>query len=232
MCAGVRTWGAMTCRRQKRVCGCKALVRNDTSPPCHCEERSDVAIRVPAENAKKKQHLRRIRRRLRICPGSASLQCEHAASFCMSLRGAKRRGNPHLLRQHEMKSNTLGESEKHDEFALSTTDLPGSSAGMRIATPVCALVRNDRLGRCVRICPNSSQLARLLCGENGLPRRGAAAPLLAMTCRGRVSVRGCKDVVRNDRLGRCVRICLNSSQLVRYPCGVTDCHTSVRTGSQ
>ena len=61
----------------------------------------------------------------------------------LSLRGAKRRGNPHLLRQHEMKSNTLGESEKHDEFALSTTDLPGFSAGTRIATPVCALARND-----------------------------------------------------------------------------------------
>ena len=62
----------------------------------------------------------------------------------------------------------------------------------------------------------------------GLPRRGAAAPLLAMTCRGRVSVRGCKDVVRNDRLGRCVRICPNSSQLARHFCGDADCHVAGR----
>ena len=69
----------------------------------------------------------------------------HLPTFCMSLRGAKRRGNPYSLQYHKTKRNTLGKYEKHDEFALSTTDLPGSSAGMRIATPVCALVRNDML---------------------------------------------------------------------------------------
>ena len=61
----------------------------------------------------------------------------------MSLRGAKRRGNPFLLRQHITKSNTLGEYEKHYEFARTAVSLPGFSAGKRIATPVCALVRND-----------------------------------------------------------------------------------------
>ena len=103
-------WLAMTCRRQKGVCGCKdavrkvrgnmpgvsgckALVRNDTSPPV-------------------------------IARSEATWQSV-------------------LLRQHEMKSNTLGEYEKCYEFALSITDWQSFSARTRIAAPVCALVRND-----------------------------------------------------------------------------------------
>ena len=124
------------------------------------------------------------------------------------------------------------------EFARSSASLPSFPAGMRIATPVCALVRNDmqKAGTCARvqgrgarkvcrrqgvstgartsptviarsgatwqsvllavpqnekehfgqirkaqrICPNSSQLARLLCGENGLPHQ--CAHWFAMTC--------------------------------------------------
>ena len=61
----------------------------------------------------------------------------------LSLRGAKRRGNPYSLRQRKTKSSTLGESEKRYEFALRITNLQSFSAGTRIATPVCALVRND-----------------------------------------------------------------------------------------
>ena len=96
---------------------------------CHCEERSDVAIRIPAEEAKSKRHLGRIRRRLRACLVVRPCKRGHAASFCMSLRGAKRRGNPYSLQYHKTKRNTLGKYEKHNEFALSTTDLPGFSAG-------------------------------------------------------------------------------------------------------
>ena len=64
-------WFAMTCRRQRRVCGCKAVVPGkptrrlqvchwagvlanvDTRQisACHCEERSDVAIRIPCGRA-------------------------------------------------------------------------------------------------------------------------------------------------------------------------------------
>ena len=44
--------------------------------------------------------------------GSAQVLCGQAAGFCMSLRGAKRRGNPFLLRQHITKSNTLGKYGK------------------------------------------------------------------------------------------------------------------------
>ena len=43
------------------------------------------------------------------------------------------------------RSNTLGEYEKHYEFARTAVSLPGISAGTRIATPVCALARNDML---------------------------------------------------------------------------------------
>ena len=52
-------------------------------------------------------------------------------------------------------SSTLGESEKCYEFALRITNLQSFSAGKRIATPVCALVRNDmqKEGR-VRGCKN------------------------------------------------------------------------------
>ncbi len=124
--------------------------------------------------------------------GSTSLQRVCATNFCMSLRGAERRGNPLLLRWGMAGSSTLGEYEKRDKFAwhyaVATADsrmlqhviarseatwqsvtlrqgatesstsgeyerccgfaqtaasLPGFPAGTRIATPVCALVRND-----------------------------------------------------------------------------------------
>ena len=79
-----------------------------------------------------------------------SLPCAHAASFCMSLRGAKRRGNPHSLRQDMAKGNTLGEYERCCGFAQSIANLLAFPAGTRIAAPVCALVRNDKFGRYAR----------------------------------------------------------------------------------
>ena len=47
------------------------------------------------------------------------------------------------LRQHMAKGNTLGEYERCCEFAPTAANLSGIPAGTRIATPVCALVRND-----------------------------------------------------------------------------------------
>ena len=78
----------------------------------------------------------------------------------LSLRGAKRRGNPYSLRQYMAESSTLG------EYAA-TTNLPEvvpscqvSLRGKRIAAPVCALVRNDmqKEGR-VRGCKDVSPLS-------------------------------------------------------------------------
>ena len=92
----------------------------------------------------------RRRGRVRECKDVGRVRCAEGRACQrvqgpppLSLRGAKRRGNPYSLQWGRTRSNTLGEYEKHCEFALSTTDLPGIAAGMRIATPVCALVRND-----------------------------------------------------------------------------------------
>ena len=73
-------------------------------------------------------------------------------------------------------SNFSRQIRRSCEFALSTTDLPGIAAGKRIATPVCALVRNDMLktGRCQRL--------------QGRLARGV--------CRRRWHVSGCKDAFR------------------------------------
>ena len=102
-----------------------------------------MAIRISAEKVQKKRRFGQIRGRLRACPGSASLQREHAASYCMSLRGAKRRDNPFSLQYHKTENNTLGKYVRRNEFARTAANLLGISAGTRIATPVCALVRND-----------------------------------------------------------------------------------------
>ena len=58
-----------------------------------------------------------------------------------------------------------------------------SGAMGQSVTPAAVHGRKQRLRRirkASRICPNSSQLARLPCGENGLPRQ--CAHWLAMTC--------------------------------------------------
>ena len=75
--------------------------------------------------------------------GSAQVLCGQAASFCMSLRGAKRRGNPHLLRQHKTMRKYLRRIRRSCEFALSAAYCSVLLQGERIAAPVCALVRND-----------------------------------------------------------------------------------------
>ena len=95
---------------------------------CHCEERSDVAIRVPAAGHSKEQYFRRKRNSLRIRP-----------KYC--------------------------------------------------------------------------QVARFPCGENGLPHQ--CAHWFAMT----TGERGCE-------------FAQSIAKLPGFPAGRTDCHTSVRTGSQ
>ena len=101
------------------VSGCKDVGRDGTSPHCHCEERSDVAIRSPAVAQSKEQYLRQTRKSVY-------------------------------------------------EFARSSASLPGISAGTRIATPVCALVRNDmqKFAGCLRntrALPGECRETYLLC---------------------------------------------------------------------
>ena len=83
----------------------------------------------------------------RFCQGmriAAPVPCNRrrVAVFSMSLRGAKRRGNPHSLRQGIAESSTLGEYERGCGFARSRASLPGFSAGKRIATPRRPKVRH------------------------------------------------------------------------------------------
>ena len=107
----------------------------------------------PAAAQNEKQHFRRIRRRLRVWLVARSCKRGQAASFCMSLRGAKRRGNPFSLQHNRAESSFSRRIRRSREFAQSISYLPGFPAGMRIATPVCALVRNDMLkaDRCSRV---------------------------------------------------------------------------------
>ena len=86
---------------------------------------------------------RQIRRPLQIRPAAPSCTRSSTTIFCMSLRGAKRRGNPFSLRQHKAKRNYSRQIRRSCGFALSIANLLSFPAGLRIATPVCALVRND-----------------------------------------------------------------------------------------
>ena len=72
--------------------------------------------------------------------------------FYMSLRGAKRRGNPHPRRGTEQIGCCLGEFVNRCEFASITaycSVLPQENG----LPQVCALARNDmqKLGRCLRL---------------------------------------------------------------------------------
>ena len=140
-----------------------------------------------------------------------------------------------LLRQHKPKSNPLGEYEKHCEFALCTTVLPGISAGKRIAAPVCALARNDmqKTGSCQRLQgrfpavpwqrplanADTWQISACHCEERS--DVAIRSPAAAQT-----------EKQSFGRIRKALRICPNGSKLSRYFCGETDCRTSVRTGSQ
>ena len=86
---------------------------------------------------------RQIRRPLQIRPAAPSCTRSSTTIFCMSLRGAKRRGNPFSLRQRKAKRNYSRRIRRSCGFALSIANLLSFPAGTRIATPVCALVRND-----------------------------------------------------------------------------------------
>ncbi len=148
MCAGARTWRA----RCAEICRVSAGAR--ASPHCHCEERSDVAIRFSL--------------RWSMTESSTSGEYEKCDGFPLGKRSCPCR-QLHVSACHcEERSDVAiripcssakrtavlwANAGKCNEFALSTTDLPGISAGTRIATPVCALARNDMLktGRCQRL---------------------------------------------------------------------------------
>ena len=80
---------------------------------------------------------------------------------------------------------------------------------MAIRTPAAAHsgeLRLRQIRKASRIRPNCCQVARFLCGENGLPHQ--CAHWLAMTCRRQRRVSGCKNVGRNDmqKAETCLRV--------------------------
>ena len=86
----------------------------------------------------------------------------------LSLRGAKRRGNPRPCRNAWQIGCCLGEFVGGYEFALSAAICHVPPQGERIATPVCALVRNDmqKFAGCLRITralPGECRETYLLC---------------------------------------------------------------------
>ena len=154
-----------------------ALVRNDMQklarclrlqergarwhlPHCHCEERSDGAIRSPAVGQNEKEIPSANTHLLRISPGTTFLQPQTPGRFLHVIaRSEATRQSVLLAVAQNRKAILWAKYEKHYEVALSTTTLPGFSAGTRIATPVCALVRNDmqKLARCLRLQERCSQ---------------------------------------------------------------------------
>ena len=157
-------WFAMTCRRRQRFCGCKAVRREGCTegrtyarvqgrPPtviarsvvasadtqqvlaCHCEERSDVAIRTPCGSTKRNATI----------PGETQL-------FPANTQPLRICPKFYMFDRYPCGENGLPHQCAH-WFAM--TDLVGVCApgggssvlrfcqGTRIATPVCALVRND-----------------------------------------------------------------------------------------
>ena len=113
---------------------------------CHCEERRDVAIRISlrqgiTESSTSGEYGKVLR--IRLAPRHCRADTPHvSACHCEERSDVAIRSPCGSTNQRAMpKANT----EKCHEFARSTTYLPSSSAGMRIATPVCALVRNDML---------------------------------------------------------------------------------------
>ena len=73
-----------------------ALVRNDM-------QKTGTRQRVQGGGTRGK-----VRRRWQFCLVQRPCLCGHAACFCMSLRGAKRRGNPHPRRNTWQVSSTWG----------------------------------------------------------------------------------------------------------------------------
>ncbi len=178
LCGAPMHWFAMTCRRQKRVCGCKDV------PP-------------------------------------------------LSLRGAKRRGNPHLLRQHKRNAilwaNTesvtdLPEVAQTCQVSLRGNGLPHQCAHWFAMTCrrrgrgyVCKDVSAmDTLGRGRGLprlvapksamsspqsppCPAPAKgQSRATLPWGSSPHKGCRGPMhwFAMTCRRRGRGCGCKDAFR------------------------------------
>ena len=144
-------------------------------------------------------------------------RCASLPGLWMSLRGAKRRGNPYSLRQRKTKSSTLGEFEVVYEFALSATfpylSLRGSGLPRRFAPrndmqKIAALLRVQE-GAC-RGKPATAHEFALSATFPYLSLRGRGLPhqcahWFAMTCRRKDVCAGARTLLAMTckRLSRC-----------------------------
>ncbi len=146
---------------------------------CHCEERSDVAIRIPCGRGWWGAVLWANTKNVTNLPWYHVIAMCTPACFCMSLRGAERRDNPHPLRQGVVGSSALGEYEKRDKFAMVPRHchvytcmflhvIARSGATWQSVLLAAAHGEREYFGRIremLRICPNGSQLVKYLCGD-------------------------------------------------------------------
>ena len=254
----------------KRTCDAYALL----SSACHCEAQSDGAIRSPCGSTKREAVLQANTKSVTDFPWESVVAHADSYMFLHVIARSEATGqsaSPCVCHCEERSDGTIripcgsakrtavlwANAGKCNEFALSTTDLPGISAGTRIATPVCALVRNDmqkegRVRGCKDAARNAMQKEERVRGCKDAARK---------VRRNLPGVSGCKDVGRDGTsptviarseatwqsaslqkclanrllLGRIrgwLRIRLKCCDLPCTTARRTDCHTSVRTGSQ
>ena len=142
-----------------------ALARNDMQKLGRCLrwQGGNARWKVPGKLPKTPLHTQKRRCLLPVIARNAAIgqsgnhtekalaHAEALPVFYMSLRGAKRRGNPHPCRETEQIGCCLGEFVNRCEFASITaycSVLPQENG----LPQVCALARNDmqKLGRCLR----------------------------------------------------------------------------------
>ena len=136
--------------------------------------------------------------------------CGQAASYCMSLRGAKRRGNPLSCGRTKRKGNTFGEYAPSAHFpwyyVLATADARQISAchcEERRDNPLsCGRTKRKAIlwanTESVTNLPKQQPTCPVSLRRRGLPHQ--CAHWFAMTCRNLPGVCGCKNVVHNDML--------------------------------
>ena len=182
----------------QKLARCQRLQGRYSLPPVIARSEATWQSVLLAAVQNEKEYFWRIRKALRIRPRQCQLarlpcgetDCRRCAHWCAMTNSAGVRAPRHGC------------------------NVPPFRQGTRIATPVCALARNDmqKLARCQR-----------LQGRYSLP------PVIARSEATWQSV--LLAAVQNEkeyfwRIRKALRIRPRQCQLARLPCGETDCHTS------
>ena len=123
-------WFAMTCRRQRRVSGCKDVGCSDMLKAVACQRVQGRVWRVRCAEP---------------CHASVVAEVFGAMTPLPTViarsEATRQSASPAIAHDREQYFERIRESVYG--FARSGAKLSSFTAGMRIATPVCALVRND-----------------------------------------------------------------------------------------